>query len=129
MSLAAAPTTGTYWHYRAYDADGRLLYLGVTGHPEQRMKAHRSRAAWFRHAARIDWRDAGPNRLAAFRAEAAAILAERPVYGTTPGEVQQRRSLARAAAHAAGRWCNNAGCAVCKRERRAGRRLALEVAA
>lgn len=129
MSLASAPTTGTYWHYRAYDVDGRLLYLGVTGNPEQRMRAHRSGAAWFRHVVRIDWRDAGPNRMAALRAEAAAILAERPVYATTPGEVWERRQMARAAAHAAGRFCNNAGCAECKRERRAGRRLALEVSA
>lgn len=33
--------------YRCFDADGRLLYVGLTKNPEQRLAGHRSQTLWF----------------------------------------------------------------------------------
>jgi predicted GIY-YIG superfamily endonuclease len=42
--------------YRAWDADGDLLYVGVTDNVHQRLAGHqRGRSEWLRHAVRVTW--------------------------------------------------------------------------
>lgn len=39
--------------YRFYDADGDLLYVGISWNPFTRWGAHRRRAPWWREATRV----------------------------------------------------------------------------
>ena len=71
--------------YRAFDADGRLLYVGCSKRPRQRLAEHRSaHAEWLDHVAR--YRLSGPYTFfTARRLERQAIQTEGPGYNyTTP---------------------------------------------
>lgn len=46
------PTTSVY---RAYDADGDLLYVGVTDNLANRLKSHEHHSRWYPLAATIEW--------------------------------------------------------------------------
>jgi predicted GIY-YIG superfamily endonuclease len=63
--------------YRLFDADGALLYVGITYDTEQRFASHRNSSPWWKDVASesIEWH--GSRRLA-LAAESAAIKAERP---------------------------------------------------
>lgn len=65
--------------YRHYDADGGLLYVGVSSSPARRMWEHRCRTDWAENTARssVEWFQ---TRAAAFAAEAIAIADESPAY-------------------------------------------------
>lgn len=65
--------------YRHFDADGRLLYVGIATDPYARADQHRHRSRWHRFSARmeVEWRE---DRESAERAEAAAIVSEEPVF-------------------------------------------------
>lgn len=70
----------THYLYRLFDIEGDLLYVGVTAHPRNRMKAHRRRE-W---GGRID---TARTRLCvfptiddAYRAEREVIRTERPRF-------------------------------------------------
>jgi len=65
--------------YRHYDADGRLLYVGVSGNPVQRLKQHRYSNAWIRLSVRmhIEWFS---NSAEAAIAELHAINNEKPLH-------------------------------------------------
>jgi excinuclease UvrABC nuclease subunit len=71
-----------YWRrtcvYRAYDADGALLYVGLSMNLEGRLSKHR-RSAWWPKADEItvQWFE---NRESAQAAERAAIRDEDPIY-------------------------------------------------
>lgn len=65
--------------YRCFDADGALLYIGVSGDICTRVKQHRSQTSWWHEVSRVVIR-LHPNRTAAFAAEIAAIRAEHPRY-------------------------------------------------
>jgi predicted GIY-YIG superfamily endonuclease len=76
--------------YRWHDADGVLLYVGITATPERR-EAHHSRRAWWAHYAVTCTFDAEPcshTRQEAEVLERAVIEQERPVFNlrrsTTP---------------------------------------------
>lgn len=84
------------WLYRWYDADGVLLYLGMTALPEFREQTHRRESWWVWYAARCaslrleqqcSWRDAQA-------AESAAIIAEAPVFDRKHAEDPGARILA-----------------------------------
>ena len=65
--------------YRHYQADGALLYVGVTNSPERRAAQHQKSSVWFaavKHTT-IEWFN---ERSVALIAEKAAIAAERPVH-------------------------------------------------
>jgi hypothetical protein len=64
--------------YRAYDADGNLLYVGISMSLDGRLTKHR-RAAWWPEVEEItvQWFD---GREAAKAAERAAIRDENPIY-------------------------------------------------
>jgi predicted GIY-YIG superfamily endonuclease len=69
----AAPTA----LYRLYDAQDELLYIGVSGNPPARFRAHaRRRHWWFQvHSHTLEWIE---GRGAAIEAEKRAIRAEEP---------------------------------------------------
>jgi len=65
--------------YRLYDADGHLLYVGVTDRPSVRFAQHEADKAWWPEVAtkEITWRR---TRQAALKAELRAIQREHPRY-------------------------------------------------
>lgn len=66
--------------YRIFDADGRLLYVGVSENPLRRLRQHHVGSRWFRGVAvrtEIEWHQ---SRKAALAAEAEAIRTEAPVH-------------------------------------------------
>jgi hypothetical protein len=65
--------------YRHYGFDGKLLYVGVTRSTPTRWLEHNKRSTWVDEVAVITV-DHYPTREAAEDAEAAAILAERPLF-------------------------------------------------
>lgn len=73
--LAAVP----HAVYRVYDEPGRLLYVGISVDPDQRLRAHSYSAVWAPEYARhtLDWCDSRP---AALAAETRAIWLEHPVF-------------------------------------------------
>jgi predicted GIY-YIG superfamily endonuclease len=76
--------------YRAFDADGNLLYVGCTNNPDRRWREHRAERPQMFEKAR-SFRLAGPyNYDTARRLEREALAAEFPRYGMTP----QRQSAA-----------------------------------
>lgn len=76
--------------YRVRDDRGRLLYVGISEAPLNRMAGHDRSSGWARQAAEIgiEWH---PSRDDARTAESAAILAEDPIYNMNrPGGDQLR---------------------------------------
>ena len=69
--------------YRCFDGDDRLLYVGVSGGPEQRLKDHARKSPWFGDVARVAVTPLMPRR-AALDAEYEAIRSERPVHNKQP---------------------------------------------
>lgn len=65
--------------YRHFDADGRLLYVGLSKNPFKRQMFHLYRAHWFYEVASIsiEWFD---TKSAARDAEERAIRAEAPLF-------------------------------------------------
>lgn len=76
---SSRPDMGHTALYRHFDADGTLLYVGVSITPLRRLEAHREQSHWVRRIAsvRVEWFS---SRAAAMIAEAAVIKAERPLY-------------------------------------------------
>ena len=68
--------------YRHFDAEGKLLYVGISLNAVARLYQHSLGARWFRSIARIEveWH---PCRRSAIAAEIGAIQAERPLHNTT----------------------------------------------
>lgn len=68
-----------HYIYRAYDANCRLLYIGQTIQPEQRIRNHARQSHWFPEA--IEWEFEEVDGWWAMQdAEKAAIKSERPLY-------------------------------------------------
>jgi predicted GIY-YIG superfamily endonuclease len=65
--------------YRHFDANGQLLYIGVSLNPVQRMMQHSCGSDWFYDISRmtIEWID---SRYDALKAEHAAIIEEKPLH-------------------------------------------------
>lgn len=65
--------------YRFFNADGRLLYVGIAYDPAERWKDHARRTKWWKDAVNntIDWYD---TRAEAERAERTALRYEKPIY-------------------------------------------------
>ncbi len=77
--VRSSSTTDRTALYRHYDADGVLLYVGITRDLEARFRSHSKHAAWVQYAATHtgEWFD---SRAEAERAEAQAIRDELPVF-------------------------------------------------
>jgi len=67
--------------YRLFDAEGVLLYIGITRHPGVRWKQHQDDKSWWPLVAekRIEWWD---TRLSAGQAEQRAIQEESPLHNS-----------------------------------------------
>lgn len=65
--------------YRLYDAQGTLLYVGMTKDPDARWANHARKKPWWMHVARksLEWHS---TRQGAALAEAAAIASEYPIW-------------------------------------------------
>lgn len=74
--------TGSAAVYRAYDRNGRLLYIGATTRVKDRLDCHRSQSWWYRLVARFEI-ESHPTAAAAFAAEAQAIRDEAPAFNRT----------------------------------------------
>lgn len=68
--------------YRHFDADGQLLYVGITKCPDIRDAMHRSQSPWFSDSVdrRVEWFD---SRSEAMLAEGKAIAHEAPAFNKT----------------------------------------------
>lgn len=65
--------------YRHYDAEGQLLYVGISLSAAARLAQHARQAQWSKDIFRVDI-TAFPTRLHALEAERLAIQAERPLW-------------------------------------------------
>lgn len=65
--------------YRAYDAAGHLLYIGIAVDWTHRWNKHRERSPWFGQVKSLSL-ETHPDRRSAQEAERAAIAAELPLY-------------------------------------------------
>jgi predicted GIY-YIG superfamily endonuclease len=65
--------------YRLFDAEGALLYVGISQYPKDRLKQHRASKAWWSLVARTTT-ETHPTRAAAEEAERVAIAREEPRY-------------------------------------------------
>jgi len=71
--------------YRAFDADGALLYVGCSSSLKKRFGQHRSASApWLEALARVDFIEFA-TREAALAVEASAIREERPAFNRRRG--------------------------------------------
>lgn len=72
---------GGYHIYRMFAQNGTLLYIGMSGNPKARMKAHFSTTEWVREFVhRVEVSDPYPTQLEAYKAEREAIIAEKPLH-------------------------------------------------
>lgn len=71
-----------HYLYRCYDADGALLYVGMTYNPPARMRQHAKRAAWYPLADSFRL-TVFPSREYAAEKEREAIIRERPRFNKT----------------------------------------------
>lgn len=65
--------------YRAFDAEDRLLYVGIADDVERRIAAHQGGSGWFDHAERLVI-ESHVDRAAAMSAERQIITRERPLW-------------------------------------------------
>jgi predicted GIY-YIG superfamily endonuclease len=65
--------------YRLFDANGRLLYVGISLSAVARLKQHEQTKHWSNSIARVEV-ERFSSRSEACRAEAKAILAENPAH-------------------------------------------------
>jgi predicted GIY-YIG superfamily endonuclease len=88
-----APPTMTTALYRPYDAEQRLLYVGITDDFAGRQAAHRRGSTWAEFACRVkvDW---FPSRNAAEQAEIEAIKVEQPVFNDQHNATPEARERA-----------------------------------
>lgn len=69
--------------YRFFDADGVLLYVGISLHGIQRMSNHQTTQPWWSSVSRTSL-EHFPDRESAREAERAAIASEGPRYNIAP---------------------------------------------
>lgn len=123
--------------YRCYDAEGQVLYIGMSSCVERRFWAHRTTAPWYPELDHVKM--LGPfvgvgARRRAFAAEAAAIKTAKPPFNTHRGIGQRaawaRRKEEQKRDHARGDSCDYWRCRVCGgMSARVAQRKALEAMA
>ena len=75
--------------YRAYNADGELLYIGITNAPDRRRREHRSDAIWEQEIHRVRMSGPYPRPVAA-EIERRGLAVEEPLHGDTPARRSAR---------------------------------------
>lgn len=78
--------------YRFYDADERLLYVGITFHLGMRFAQHERSSEWwrFQRSVKVAWRD---SRTVAAAEERTAIRSEKPLYNKSGTRVPRPRRV------------------------------------
>lgn len=94
--------------YRHFDADGTLIYVGVTANPLQRLAAHECGSAWIQEIARTDY-EWFPTLALALAAEATAIRSERPRYNIRCAAEVRPREPRRRPRTPFGQWMRQTG--------------------
>ena len=69
----------THALYRFHDADGALLYVGMTADPSARFKAHKKGKSWWHEVSAVTV-EKHPTRAATLNAERLAIVTEKPLH-------------------------------------------------
>lgn len=75
--------------YRHFDAEGRLLYVGISLSAIGRLSEHKQVSAWFWSIARVEV-TAYANRRAVLKAERIAILREKPLHNVVHARKRNR---------------------------------------
>lgn len=83
--------------YRHFDADGKLLYVGISNDALRRLLQHKDRSHWFETIAQVDIEWLG-GRETALAAEAIAIAKECPAWNVARPAAAGRRSWPSASA-------------------------------
>lgn len=73
-----------HYLYRVFDADGSLLYVGISADPDARIESHRRSKPWWPEVASATLEEY-PSGDAVAAAEALAIATEQPRYNVRPG--------------------------------------------
>lgn len=79
--------------YRYFDAQGALLYIGVTSRINRRMREHWESSEWFAKIARCEFQQF-PDRKSVLEAEREAIISEKPLHNYAHNR-PKREKLAR----------------------------------
>lgn len=87
---AGRPRLRGEYLYRHWDADGILLYVGVTQSPRRRERGHATTSRWMELKATTTIEE-HPSRAAVEAAEAVAINTERPLFNVAGNENPQAR--------------------------------------
>ena len=103
----------THYVYEAYDADGLSLYVGCTGNPANRYRAHMTgngdARGWFQDFV-THWRVSGPYpKVVAFRLEKERIDRAQPIWNghSTENLLHNRRLIAKYLAYHGFRFVEN----------------------
>lgn len=93
QALVAAPRNdGPTSLYRHFDADGVLLYVGISLSAIGRLSDHRHTSAWFPRIAKVTV-EQFPDRASAYKAETTAIQTEKPLHNISKaGASKERRA-------------------------------------
>lgn len=75
--------------YRCYDAEARLLYVGITAKGVQRQRQHSYRSTWFSEMVRMEWEHFA-SKPEALRREAELIANENPLHNRIRPRVVDR---------------------------------------
>lgn len=80
--------------YRLFDAEGRLLYVGIAFNPEARWRDHATEKPWWGNVIerRVEWHE---TRTGALKAEVAAIKAEAPAYNVIDADEPHLKHVVR----------------------------------
>lgn len=95
--------------YRHFDAQGRLLYVGITVDPGRRWKQHQADKPWWAEVAQTTY-EQHPDRASVLAAEREAILREEPLHNVVhnrrapTGRVEATPVQTRTAPVQAGDW-------------------------
>lgn len=77
--------------YRHFDAQGNLLYVGITNYEPKRRNEHKLEAKWFKEIARVETAEFDTRAEAAV-AEITAIFTEKPLHN-----IESRRVISQKA--------------------------------
>lgn len=72
--------------YRHFNAEGRLLYVGISASATKRTEQHRRSSSWAQEIRRIEI-ETFPSRQAAMDAERTAIVMELPMHNSRPTNI------------------------------------------
>ena len=82
----------THALYRFHDADGALLYVGMTADPSARFRAHKKGKSWWHEVSAVTV-EKHPTRAATLNAERLAIVTEKPLHNVCHNSSNPNREI------------------------------------